>query len=229
MYLAKKLAVLLCAFDAGSGLFMLAARADTVTDWNVTAIDVMKAAGVTANPWSRTLAMVHVAMSDAINSVQPRYARYLTSVPSVPTANASVAAASAARQILLQLYPTQKPIIEKAYATSLEGIADSAAKIDGIALGERVALAVQADRAADGTSVPDTYRPITAAGTWVPTHARVRAVCACKAMGHEKCRAVQAGTAAKIVERALCPRLQRDKDHGCIEEHRANARTVGRG
>lgn len=169
MYLAKKLAVLLCAFDAGSGLFMLAARADTVTDWNVTAIDVMKAAGVTANPWSRTLAMVHVAMSDAINSVQPRYARYLTSVPSVPTANASVAAASAARQILLQLYPTQKPIIEKAYATSLEGIADSAAKIDGIALGERVALAVQADRAADGTSVPDTYRPITAAGTWVPT------------------------------------------------------------
>ena len=58
-----------------------AARADTVTDWNQTAIEVMKVAGVVGNPWSRTLAMVHVGMSDAINSVQPRYARYVTSIP----------------------------------------------------------------------------------------------------------------------------------------------------
>jgi hypothetical protein len=34
------------------------ARADTVTDWNQTAIEVMKVARVAGNPWSRTLAMV---------------------------------------------------------------------------------------------------------------------------------------------------------------------------
>ncbi len=48
-------------------------------------------------------------------------------------------------------------------------IPDGSAKSDGIALGEQVATQVQADRAADGTSVPDTYRPLTSPGVWVPT------------------------------------------------------------
>jgi hypothetical protein len=145
------------------------ARADTVTDWNQTAIEVMKNARVAGNPWSRTLAMMHVAMSDAINSVQGRYERVVATVPTVAAASPEAAAAAAARQILVQLYPNQRGQIEKAYGASLEDIPDGAAKKEGVALGERVAAAVQADRAADGTGVPDTYRPITTAGVWVPT------------------------------------------------------------
>jgi hypothetical protein len=146
-----------------------AARADTITDWNETAIEVMKVAGVGGNPWSRTLAMVHVAMSDALNSVRPRYARYVTSIPSKPGASAEAAVAAAARHILIQQYPNQKAIIEKAYATSIGGIAEGSGKSEGIALGEQVAAAVLADRAADGTSAPDTYRPVASPGVWVPT------------------------------------------------------------
>jgi len=146
-----------------------AAQADTITDWNQTAIEVMKVAGVGGNPWSRTLAMVHVAMSDAINSVQPRYARYVASIPNKPSASPEVAAAAAARQILAQLYPSQKAIIEKAYATSIESVPEGPAKTEGVALGEQIAAAVQADRATDGTNVPDTYRPVTSPGVWVPT------------------------------------------------------------
>jgi hypothetical protein len=67
------------------------ARADIVTDWNHTAIEVMKVARVAGNPWSRTLAMVHVAMSDAINSVQGRYACYVATIPVVPGASAEAA------------------------------------------------------------------------------------------------------------------------------------------
>src|SRR5829696_6321963 len=96
------------------------ARADVVTDWNQTTIEVMKVAKVGGNPWSRTLAMVHVAMSDAINSVQNRYTRYVTTVPAVPEASAEAAAAAAARQILLQLFPSQKTMIEDAYGNSLK-------------------------------------------------------------------------------------------------------------
>jgi phage/plasmid-associated DNA primase len=40
--------------------------------------------------------MVHVARSDAINSVQPRYARYANSIPNKPAASAEAAAAAAA-------------------------------------------------------------------------------------------------------------------------------------
>jgi hypothetical protein len=145
------------------------ARADTITDWNETSIEVMKAARVTGNPWSRTLAMVHVAMHDAVNSVQGRYTRYLATMPAVPGASAEAAAAAAARHILVNLFPNQKAMVDHAYSASITAIPDGAAKSQGIALGEQVAAAVQAERSADGTSVPDAYRPITSPGVWVPT------------------------------------------------------------
>jgi hypothetical protein len=147
----------------------LPASADTVTDWNQTAIAVMRDAGVAGNPWSRTLAMVHVAMADAINTVQGRYTRCIANGPAVPAASAEAAASAAARHILVQLYPNQKAQIEEAYAASLKTIPDGRAKSEGIALGEQVAAAVQADRADDGTSIPDAYRPFTSPGVWVPT------------------------------------------------------------
>jgi hypothetical protein len=40
---------------------------------------------------------------------------------------------------------------------------------DGILLGERIADTVYAHRVNDATNVPDTYRPITIPGVWVPT------------------------------------------------------------
>ena len=145
------------------------ARADIVTDWNQTALEVMKTAGVGGNPWSRTLAMVHVAMSDAINSVQGRYTRIVATVPVVAAASPEAAGAAAARQILVELYPNQRAKIEEAYAASLKAIPDGAERKEGVALGEQVAAGVLADRADDGTNVPDTYRPLTSPGVWIPT------------------------------------------------------------
>ena len=145
------------------------ARADTITDWNQTAIEVMKIAKVGGNPWSRALAMMHVAMSDAVNAVQNKYTRYLTTVPAAPGASAEAAAAAAARQTLLALFPAQKAMIDDAYANSIKGIPEGTAKSQGITVGEQVAAAVQADRASDGTSAADSYRPMTSPGVWVPT------------------------------------------------------------
>lgn len=145
------------------------AHADTITDWNETASAVLKAANVGGNPASRTLAMVHVAMSDAVNSVQDRYTRYVATNPIVPDASAEAAASAAARQILVQLYPNQKAIIDEAFTVALKSIPEGSPKTSGVALGEQIAAAVQADRANDGTNAPDTYRPFTSPGVWVPT------------------------------------------------------------
>ncbi len=150
-------------FSAGS------AGADVITDWNQTAIAVMKTANVAGNPWTRNMAMVHVAMSDAVNSVQGRYARYVAKGELARDASAEAAASAAARQILTQLYPNQKAAIDDAHAKSIAGIPEGPAKTAGIALGEQIAALVQADRATDGTSAPDTYRPITTPGVWIPT------------------------------------------------------------
>ena len=145
------------------------ARADVITDWNQTAIAVMKTANVTGNPWTRHMAMVHVAMSDAVNSVQGKYARYVAKGELARDVSAEAAASSAARHILSEFYPSQKAAIDEAHAKAISGIADGPAKTAGLALGEQVAKLVRDDRATDGTSAPDTYRPITTPGVWIPT------------------------------------------------------------
>jgi hypothetical protein len=63
------------------------ARADVVTDWTHTSMDVMRALNVGGNPWTRTLAMVHVSMSDAVNAVEDRYTRFTPGI--TPDKNAS--------------------------------------------------------------------------------------------------------------------------------------------
>jgi hypothetical protein len=155
------------------GLTLLAgapiAQADVVTDWNQTAIEVMKAANVAGNPWTRSMAMMHVAMFDAVNSVQGRYTRFAATVPVAPKASAEAGAAAAARQMLFQLYPNQKARIDEAYALSLKSIQEGAARTEGIALGEQIATALYAERSNDATNLPDTYRPVTSPGVWIPT------------------------------------------------------------
>ena len=79
------------------------ASADVITDWNQTAIAAMKAANIADNPWTRNIAMMHVAMSDAINSVQGRYTRLIYTGPTAAGASAEAAAASAARDMLAPL------------------------------------------------------------------------------------------------------------------------------
>src|SRR5262245_2584988 len=132
-------------------------RADVITDWNRTAMDVMKAVNVAGNPWTRSMALVNVSMSDAVNSVQKRYSRYMaTELPTDPNASAEAAAAAAAREILVRQYPAQKVQIDAAFAETMQAIPDSPARVAGVALGEKIAAAVFTERQSDATSAPDT-------------------------------------------------------------------------
>jgi hypothetical protein len=157
-------AVLLAGFVGPASL----AHADVITDWNATTNGLV-ANDVGNNPRLRTLAIVHVAMSDAINTVQNRYVRVVATHPAAPGASAEAAAAAAAQHVLTKTYPEQKAKIQEAYAASLKAIPEGPAKTDGMKLGVEVADAVLADRATDGTDAADTYRPHAAPGAYVPT------------------------------------------------------------
>src|SRR5437660_622350 len=113
--------------------------------------------------------MMQVSMSDSINAVQDRYTRFTPDIAPDPNASAEAAAAAAAREILMRQYPGQKARIDTAFAAMLEKVPDSPARAAGIALREKVAGSVFADRQNDDTNVPDTYRPLTRPGVWVPT------------------------------------------------------------
>ncbi|HET8563131.1 MAG TPA: vanadium-dependent haloperoxidase [Candidatus Binatia bacterium] len=148
---------------------VIAARADVVTDWNDKAV----AAGVKASqaPFvhTRSVAIVHVAMFDAVNSIDRRYTPYRVQASTAAGASREAAAAAAAHFVLVRLYPDQAKDFDSFYQTSLAPVPDGEPKSKGIQLGEQVAAEILALRAKDGANAPNTYRPYTAAGTYVPT------------------------------------------------------------
>lgn len=162
-------ALLPCVIALFAAATATSASADVITEWNAVAFQTMQAAGAQGAPAARTLAIVHVAMADAVGAVQARYSPYAYRGKPQPQASAEAAAASAARNALLALYPGQQKIIDEAYAASTRSVADGPAKQAGALVGAEAAAAVIAERADDNTSVSDTYRPLTTPGTWVPT------------------------------------------------------------
>jgi hypothetical protein len=149
--------------------FSSVAAADVVTDWNAATYAVLRAAQVDGAPGARTLAMVHVAMADAINTVQNRHTRYAYKGALQPSASAEAAAASAARTVLTTVVPAQKARIEEAYSATIREVSEGPARVAGEAIGKAAAEAVIADRANDNSTLPDNYRPVTAPGVWIPT------------------------------------------------------------
>jgi hypothetical protein len=146
-----------------------AVRADVILDWNEIALKTIVAVGQRPPDQSRSMALAHVAMFNAVNAIDRRYAPYRFDARAPAGASGEAAAAAAARGVLIKLVPAQQAAIDKALAASLAAVPEGAGKNAGIALGERAAEAILADRAGDGTDAPDTYRPYTSPGVYVPT------------------------------------------------------------
>src|SRR5215207_800855 len=72
--------------------------------------------------------MMHLAMFDAVNSIEGSYTPYLTDVPGSQNASVQAAAAQAARDVLAGLYPTRVAIFDAELAVSLQGIEESRAQ-----------------------------------------------------------------------------------------------------
>ena len=145
------------------------AKADVVTDWNVTAADIAFAAGLPAPPANRTLAMVQTAVYEAVNAITKRYPPDRVTLNAAPDASVAAAVAAANRAMLSRLVPSQQAAIDKAYGSVLAAIADGPGKTAGITVGEQAAAAVLAWRADDGAGASERYRPATTAGVYVPT------------------------------------------------------------
>ena len=145
------------------------AAADAITDWNEIAVTTAAAGKHGASDASRTTALVHAAMFDAVNAIEGRYAPYKVKVTAPARASAEAAAVAAAYAALVRLYPDQKSPLDQAYAKALGRIGDGPAKTDGIAIGEKVGAEMVAVRANDGATAPNVYRPVTSPGVYVVT------------------------------------------------------------
>ncbi len=144
------------------------ARADSVTDWNIKARDMVVDAKFPTPHSNRALAIVHTSIYEAVNAITKKYPASLD-LKAPDDSSIDAAIASAVRVSLLNLMPGKEREIEDVYAEALAKIADSDEKTQGVAIGQQAASAVWAARKNDGSQSPETYRPYTTAGKYVPT------------------------------------------------------------
>ena len=116
----------------------------------------------------RMMGMVHAAMFDAVNSIEPHYRPYLVQLPAGPATSKEAAAAAAAASVLATIDAKTAGEMKATLATYRRSPMAQRSRT-GVKLGEAVAAKILAARANDGADAPDAYRPRTTPGVYVPT------------------------------------------------------------
>jgi hypothetical protein len=153
--------VVVLAAAIGSG----PASADAVTDWNDIANNAV-AVGRAGPIGIQDLAVVQLAVHDAVQSYEKRFEPYYTEVNDAKGSRAA-AVAAAAYGVLVAFYPAQAATLEATYQTWLadHGLTGNA----GIAVGEAVAARAATLRRTDPSPLPLPYTGVNAIGQWRST------------------------------------------------------------
>jgi hypothetical protein len=149
---------------------MTAPLANVITDWDDKAVSAIQTGTVPPPPTSfRTMAILHLAMFDSVNSIERRYKPYKLQLSTAPDTSKEAAAAAAAAAVLLKLAPDAAADVQSALTSYLAALPEGEAKSNGIKLGQEVAAKILEARANDGASAADAYRPKTRPGVYIPT------------------------------------------------------------
>jgi len=143
-----------------------------VIDWNKELLHIVQTPGAqpaTVHP-TRSYALLHAAIYDAVVSITRDAPAYLFSVSAPGGARADAAAAQAGHDTLVALYPKWKTALDQLLASELAAIPNGAGKQQGVQVGQAVATRLLALRANDGSAV--TPQPFVAGkqpGDYQPT------------------------------------------------------------
>lgn len=151
------------------GIAPSVAGADVVTAWNEQAHDIAFAEDAFLTfKGQRALAMMHIAMHDALNSIVPAYERYAYSgQPRI--AHPVAAVAQAAYEVLVSQYPNQRSQLDAQLALWLGRVPNGPRRDHGIALGRATAAAIVTLRTGDGFDVQGTYECRSGPGQYQTT------------------------------------------------------------
>ncbi len=134
---------------------------DQVVQWNHTLLQVLQTPGAqpaTLHP-TRSMAIVHLAIYDAVNAIVGGHAPYLP-LHAPRSASPAAAAAAAAHTAMLALFPSQQSVIDAKFQDSLSQIGNGVHVRQGIRVGNEAANAILAARADDGSgSTPPVFVP----------------------------------------------------------------------
>jgi hypothetical protein len=144
---------------------------DVITQWNRVLTDTVRTPGM--HPATvmqvRSFAIMHAAMFDAVNSIDGTYTPYIADIPGTKNASIEAAAAYAAHDVLVSLYPARADVFAAELAVSIGGIEENRVQ-QGSRVGRAVAERILEVRANDGWNVtPPAYSLSMAPGNWQPT------------------------------------------------------------
>ena len=126
---------------------------NAVTYWNSVAVEAFTPSqGTNPMAQSRTLAIMHASIHDALNAIDRQYEFYTPGLTAAPGASADAAVAAASREVLMSLLGDQGALLNQAYNRVLASVPDGPAKAAGLALGTSAARANMQRRQADGSA-----------------------------------------------------------------------------
>ena len=99
------------------------------------------------------MAILHTAIFDAVNSIEPRYKPYKVRVAATPDTSKEAAAAAAAAAVLIKLFPDAAADVQSTLTTYLTTLPDGEAKYKGVELGQEVAAKILEARSPSMPSV----------------------------------------------------------------------------
>ncbi|HWY06925.1 MAG TPA: vanadium-dependent haloperoxidase [Candidatus Acidoferrales bacterium] len=130
-------------------------QVNQVLQWNRALLVIVRTPGAqpaTVHP-TRSFAIMHAAIYDAVNAIDKKHRPYLVRLSGVPRdASQDAAAAAAAHEVLVALYPAFKATLDAQLQQSLAQIPDGNDKVEGVVIGQTVADRIVAARSNDGSN-----------------------------------------------------------------------------
>src|SRR6266704_2321454 len=136
-----------------------ASSVNPVVQWNRTLLEIVRTPGmqpVTVHP-TRSFAILHAAIYDAVNAIDRTRTPYLVQVRRAPRATSQ---AAAAHDVLVALYPSLRARLDAQLQQSLAQVSDGAHKTAGVRIGQTVAdriLALRSSDRADAQPIPYVF------------------------------------------------------------------------
>ena len=164
-----------CSTGNASQLAQSSPNVNAVIQWNRTLLVIVRTPGAqspTVHP-TRSFAVMHAAIYDAVNAIDRTHTPYLVRLSDVSRfASQDAAAASAAHEVLMALYPKFQAILDDQLQQSLAVIPDGADKTEGISIGKTVADQILVLRSGDGSNaapIPFVFTNPPAPGAYQST------------------------------------------------------------
>jgi membrane-associated phospholipid phosphatase len=143
---------------------------DMVLFWNAIALQAIRDERTPPPMAARNLAIVHVAVYDAVMCIARTHKPYAVELTAAPGTSAEAAAAAAAYYSLAALYPKQKRAFDRALLDCLDRVPAGAGLNAGLELGRSVADKIVALRSDDKSArAKAKYAPKLGPGVWEPT------------------------------------------------------------